>query len=70
MDTVMINHEPIIYTTGAHLSPIKAVIDGEERWMWTVSEFGDDSFKDGDVFNPPESANTLEELLTNTSEEE
>lgn len=46
MDTVMINHEPIIYTTGAHLSPIKAVIDGEERWMWTVSEFGDDSFKD------------------------
>ncbi|MDR1543652.1 MAG: hypothetical protein LBS50_04430 [Prevotellaceae bacterium] len=56
---------PIIFTTGAHLQPIQVKKeDGIKYWVWTVTEFVDDSFKDGKVFNPKESAENLENLLT------
>ncbi|MDR0371877.1 MAG: hypothetical protein LBH80_08575 [Prevotellaceae bacterium] len=55
---------PIIFTTGAHLQPIKIQKeDGREYWLWIVLEFVDDSFKDGEVYNPIESAESLEKLL-------
>ena len=44
----------LIFTTGTFLRPIKVIQDGQELWMWTIAEFIDDSFKDGEVFNPPE----------------
>jgi hypothetical protein len=57
--------KPIIYTTGAHLQPMKIRNnDGTECWIWAVLEFVDDSFKDGEAFNPQETANSLECLLT------
>jgi hypothetical protein len=56
---------PVIFTTGAHLQPMKVKNeDGEEYWIWTVLEFVDDSFKDGEVFNSKETAKSLEILLT------
>ena len=56
-----------VFATGAFLKPIK-VVDGEgkEKWIWYVSEFIDDSFKDGEVYNPIESAETLKSLITET----
>ena len=56
-----------IYTTGAMLIPIKRVKKGKTYWLWTVSEFTDDCYYDGEVFNPPETAKTLEELMVNTT---
>ena len=56
---------PTIFTTGAHLVPIKIQKgDGKEYWIWSVSEFVDDSFRDGEVFNPKETAESLDILLT------
>ena len=57
----------MIFTTGAFLRPIKVFQDGEELWMWTVAEFIDDSFKDGQIFNPPEVSQAKEDLFTNTT---
>ena len=44
--------DPVLYTTGAHIQPLK-VVDrrGKETWFWVISEFIDDTFLDGDVFN-------------------
>lgn len=66
-----IDRHPTIYTTGAHLRPTKITYpNGREEWRWIVVEFEDDSFEDGDVFNPPESASTLKKLLKDTTGEE
>lgn len=52
-----------IHTTGANISPEK--INGE--WYWVVDDFTDDDSYDeeGNVFNPPVRAKTLQELETN-----
>ncbi|MDR0612456.1 MAG: hypothetical protein LBG45_03045 [Dysgonamonadaceae bacterium] len=61
---------PIIFTTGAFLQPMKVITDnGKEQWIWTVSEFIDDSYKNGEIYNPNEYANNLSELLENTTAE-
>lgn len=51
---------PIVFTTGAYLQPVK-LLSG--NWVWVVTEFDNDSFKDGEVFNPVEYAETLDKLL-------
>ncbi|MDR1837015.1 MAG: hypothetical protein LBQ89_05085 [Treponema sp.] len=54
----------MIFTTGAFLRPMKVKDDdSKEYWVWTVSEFVDDSFKDGEVYNPKETARNLGGLL-------
>ena len=56
--------KPIIFTTGAFLQPMKVKDDnGKEYWIWAVLEFADDSFKDGEVYNPKETAKNLGSLL-------
>jgi hypothetical protein len=55
-----------IFTTGAYLYPIEGA-DG--RFYWAVGGFEDDSFMDGDIFNPLESADKLEDLLKDRSEQ-
>ncbi|VBB45090.1 hypothetical protein TRIP_D300067 [uncultured Paludibacter sp.] len=58
----------IIYTTGAFLEPIKIPDkEGNDVWRWVVSEFIDDSFKDGEIFNPLETAQSREILIVNES---
>ena len=60
--------KPEIDTTGAFLHPMKIKNgSGDNQWIWVVSDFDGDSFRDGEEFNPPKSAETLEELLVNTT---
>ncbi|MDR3326607.1 MAG: hypothetical protein LBT04_00470 [Prevotellaceae bacterium] len=60
----MNNSKDIIHTTGALLRPQKVTdMSGNVIWVWAVSEFTDDSYKDGEVYNPPETANNYEELV-------
>ncbi len=51
-----------IYTTGAYVRSMK--VDGQWRWIVTSFE-GGDSYDDDSVFNPPEIADTQEELEVN-----
>ena len=56
--------EPVLYTTGAYIKPLKVIdSDGGEKWFWAVSEFDGDTFLDGETFNPAENGLTKEELL-------
>jgi hypothetical protein len=57
--------EPTIFTTGAFLRPMKVKdVDGNDLWVWCVTEFVDDNFNDsGNIYNPREVAST-KELLT------
>lgn len=55
----------VIFTTGAFLKPTKTIDrNGKEFWVWVVSEFVDDSFLNGEVFNPKEFDYSKENLLT------
>jgi hypothetical protein len=63
------NFKDFIHTTGALLRPQKVTdMSGKSIWMWTVAEFTDDSYKDGEVFNPPETALSLRELVKDEGE--
>jgi hypothetical protein len=64
MKNLIFENEPTIFTTGAFLKPMK-VFDssGKEIWVWYVSEFIDDSFLDGEIYNPQETANSNDELV-------
>lgn len=66
MNTLKFDSEPLIHTTGAFLKPMK-VTDSEnkEHWVWIVSEFTDDSFLNGEVYNPKEFSKSKKELLEN-----
>jgi hypothetical protein len=58
-----------IFTTDAYLQPMKITDKtGKEFWIWTGESFEEDSFKDGKICNPPETAESLEKLLVNTTE--
>ena len=62
--------DPMIYTTGSFLRPMRVPSDNSETgwlWRWVVTEFEADSFLDGNTYNPAESAYTKEELLINTT---
>jgi len=56
--------EPKIHTTGAFLQPAKITDStGKHVWVWYVSEFTDDSFLNGEIYNPHETANSKEKLF-------
>ena len=64
MSNLKFDNEPIIYTTGAFLKPMKVTdSEGKEQWVWYVSEFVEDSFLQGEIYNPKEFANSKDELL-------
>lgn len=61
---IVFDYSMQIYTTGAHLSPLKVTdSEGKVFWVWHVTEFDNDSFKDGELFNPKESAINRDDLL-------
>ena len=67
MATKDFNETPLIYTTGAYLRPLQLIDEqGNERWVWSVTEFDGDSFNDGTVFNPNEYAPSLQALMPKT----
>ena len=56
--------EPLLYTTGAFVQPMKLIKgNGREVWLWVVTKFDGDTFSDGDVYNPKEYGDTKGELL-------
>jgi hypothetical protein len=60
-----------IYTTGAFLYPVKIKdAEGNEKWIWAVSSFEDDSYTDGILCNPITTADTKEGLLTEDPDDE
>ncbi len=64
MSKVIFEEKPTIFTIGAFLKPIKVTdSEGKEIWLWSVVEFSDSSFYNGDEYNPKEFGNSLEELL-------
>jgi len=64
MNNLKFESEPIIHTTGAFLKPMKVIdSEGKEQWLWYVSEFVEDSYLDGEVFNPKEFGNSKDDLL-------
>lgn len=65
MKEIIFDNSPTIFTTGAFLKPMKVTdSEGKEIWVWYVSEFIDDSFLDGAIYNPKETANAKEMLIT------
>lgn len=56
--------EPIIYTSGAYLVPMRIMKGKEERYIWVVSEFDDDSFFEGQLCSPKVYADHPRKLMT------
>lgn len=59
----IVEFEPKIYTTGAHLVPIKVSIQGKEKFVWVVDEFIGDTYFRGDLISPNIIANKSSELF-------
>ena len=58
-----------IFTTGAFLRPVKVKDDnGNDVWLWAVSQFEDDTYLDGETCDPVERADLIEELLSKDDE--
>jgi len=64
MSNVEFQNNPQIFTTGSFLKPMKIIDDnGKEFWVWYVSEFIDDTYKDGLPYNPQENATSYDKLV-------
>ena len=55
-----------IFATGARLMPMQI---GPHRWIWSVTDFIDDSFQNGKIVNPMMEATTKEALIAPDEEE-
>lgn len=58
-----------IFATGVFLQPVRCTINGKEQWRWVAVSFEDDSFFDGEIVNPNEHAENIEDMLITDSEE-
>jgi len=56
--------DPIIFTTGAFLQPVKI----NDKWYWMAVGFEDDSYLDGETCDPLITADSQEELLRKDEE--
>ena len=57
-----------VFTTGAFLRPLQTTDQsGQVVWVWVVAKFEDDSFRNGEIYNPVEQAENLKKLLANTT---
>ncbi|MDR0793722.1 MAG: hypothetical protein LBE82_10470 [Chitinophagaceae bacterium] len=71
MKPLKFHNNPQIFTTGAFLQPMKVTdSEGKEIWVWAVEKFEDSSFYDGEEYNPKEVAESLDELLIDTTGDE
>jgi hypothetical protein len=55
--------EPTVYTTGAHLIPLKIIVNGIEKYIWVVNEFNNDIYCDGENCSANVIADNVEELI-------
>jgi hypothetical protein len=58
-----------IFATGVFLQPVKCTINNIEQWRWVAVDFEDDSFYDGEIINPNEYAERIEDLVIADLEE-
>lgn len=58
------NFEPTVYTTGAHLIPLKVIINGIEKYIWVVNEFDNDTFINGENCSVNVIADNKESLIS------
>jgi hypothetical protein len=65
---LLVSSEDKIFATGVFLQPVKCSIDGIEQWRWVAVNFEDDSFFDGEIINPIEYANDINDLVINSKE--
>ncbi len=57
MKNLKFENTPTIFTNGAFLKPMKVFNSNrKEIWVWYVSEFIDDGFLEGEIYNPQETA--------------
>ena len=50
---IFTDSQPIIYTTGAYLVPMKIKYKDKTKYVWVVEEFYDDTFdKNGKICTP------------------
>lgn len=58
------NSKNQIYTTGAHLKPLKTIdVSGKEVWVWYVTEFSEPSFQNGLEIEAKEVSNEETSLI-------
>lgn len=70
MKKILFDSESIIYATGAFLKLMNVTnSEGKEIWLWYVTEFNEDTFKDGEEYNPKEFGRTKAGLLLDTTAE-
>lgn len=65
---ISISSNDKIFATGVFLQPVKCTINEIEQWRWVAVGFEDDSFFDGEVINPIEYANNINELVADFEE--
>lgn len=63
---LLLSSEDKIFATGVFLQPVKCSINGIEQWRWVAINFEDDSFFDGEIINPVEYANDINDLIANS----
>ena len=67
-DAFFTESEPRLYTTGAYLVPMRIKIDGKERFVWTVDEFKDDTYLDGEICSPFIYSDDLNNMIEDENE--
>jgi len=60
---IITKSEPIIYTSGAYLVPMKVNINKKEHYVWVVSQFNEDTYLEGNICSPLILANNSTELI-------
>ncbi len=65
---ISISSKDKIFATGVFLQPVKCKINEIEQWRWVAVGFEDDSFFDGEIINPNEYADDVEDLITDSEE--
>jgi hypothetical protein len=63
MDKAMLTENSKIFATGVFLQPVQCVINGKEQFRWVAVSFEDDSYFDGQVVDPTEYADTLQQMI-------
>lgn len=57
-----------IFATGVFLQAVKCKINEKEQWRWVAVGFEDDIFYNGEIINPVEYADEVENLTTSFDE--
>lgn len=60
---IVISDTDTIFATGVFLQPVKCTINNIEQWRWVAVDFEDDSFYNGEIINPNEYADSINNMV-------